>query len=351
MEPRVLIADDDQAWLNAVNKRLGDYAPAFVTTTALGSQNALAAMEREPFLLVVAELRMRGMDGFELLSLIRADYPDVPVIIVTAYDQAKTKEVVLGTGAAGYLVKPFHPDSLAKEITRILEKISEGGVLKNVSLETFLQLVEMEQRTCTLHVLNPAADAGGALFFRDGELYNARSGKKQGKAAAYEILSWPTVMVSIENACLFEENRIGDQLQAILLDAMRSRDEGEEDLPEGGDPIEVSETIPISADPEPIPGLAEPRAAIPNAALLEIIEKEKLSCFVKLKDGNGDSGYFSFRNGEPFDAAYRDSRGVAAAIEIIRSKSCRIELLALPDRKLKKQIRDSLSKLIEQARK
>ncbi|MFO7839253.1 MAG: response regulator [Desulfosalsimonadaceae bacterium] len=228
MLPQVLLVDDDRSWLKMMEKELANYAGSFRVKSTNSAENALAMLAREHFMLVVSDLRMSGMDGFELLSRILEKYPDVPVIIVTAHDRPKTKEVVFRSGAAGYMVKPFPADKMSREISKMLSKKAEGGNLHNVSLETFLQLVEMEQQTCTLHVLNKTRGSGGVLFFRDGELVNARICDRMGTAAAYEILSWSGVSVFIENNCVFEEKQIDGDLQAILLDAMRSKDENDD---------------------------------------------------------------------------------------------------------------------------
>jgi CheY-like chemotaxis protein len=228
MVPQVLVVDDDANWLRLISKELEGYAASFRVSTADSAQKALAVMRQEHIMLLITDLRMPGMDGFELLSRVLTDFPDVPVIIVTAYDRPKTKDVVFRSGAAGYLIKPFDTEKLAREINKMLTKKSEGGNLHNVSLETFLQLVEMEQQTCTLHVLDKTGTTGGVLYFRDGDILNARIGDRQGKAPAYEILSWTGVSVFIENNCVFEDKMIDGDLQAILLDAMRSKDENAE---------------------------------------------------------------------------------------------------------------------------
>ncbi len=236
MLPQVLLVDDDRSWLKMMEKELANHAGSFGVKSTNSAENALAMLRREHFMLVVSDLRMSGMDGFELLSRILEKYPDVPVIIVTAHDRPKTKEVVFRSGAAGYMVKPFPAEKMSREINKMLSRKAEGGNLHNVSLETFLQLVEMEQQTCTLHVLSQTKGSGGVLFFRDGELVNARIRDIMGTRAAYEILSWSGVSVFIENHCVFAEKQIAGDLQAILLDAMRSKDEiaeGESDAPGG----------------------------------------------------------------------------------------------------------------------
>lgn len=226
-----MIVDDDSAWLDSMKNELEKYSSEFFVIPAYDGRPALDLLEKEDVSIVVSDLRMPGMDGFELLSRVLVQYPDISVIIITAYDRPKTREVVFKSGADDYMPKPFDAAELADKIIRSLKKKSEGGSLHNVSLETFLQLIEMEQQTCTLRILNKdEATRMGVLFFRDGELMNARLGNRLGRGAAYEILSWSGVSLSIENYCPIEEKQLEGELQAMLLDAMRTRDESNEDF-------------------------------------------------------------------------------------------------------------------------
>jgi hypothetical protein len=70
----------------------------------------------------------------------------------------------------------------------------------------------------------------GVLFFRDGDLINARLGGRQGHEAAYEILSWSGVSLTIENFCQVTEKLIDGGLQSMLLNAMRQKDENRPDF-------------------------------------------------------------------------------------------------------------------------
>lgn len=230
MIPKVLIVDDDHAWLRLIQAELEEYTDSFSVVTVDGGQAALDILKEDHISLIVSDLRMPGMDGYDLLSRILKVYPDIPVFIVTAYDKPKTSDVVFKSGAAGYMKKPFSGEELAGEVINTLNKTSEGGSLHNVSLDTFLQLIEMEQQTCTLRIINKKQRKGGVIFFRDGDIMNARIGDQHGKGAAYEILSWSRVSLSIEHDCVFTEKKIKGDLQAILLDAMRSKDEKAEEM-------------------------------------------------------------------------------------------------------------------------
>lgn len=225
MKPKVLIVDDDLALLRLMQVELENYSDSFSVLTANSALEALNVLKKEHIAFVVSDLRMPGMDGYDLLAQILKIYPDIPVYIITAFDKPKTRDVVVKSGAAGYLRKPFSAEELVETITHSLRKRSEGGSLHNVSLDTFLQLIEMEQKTCTLHIIDKKGRNQGALFFRQGDLFNARVGSRQGKPAAYDILSWSNVSLSIEHDCVFKEKKIDGDLQAILLDAMRTKDE------------------------------------------------------------------------------------------------------------------------------
>jgi len=136
-------------------------------------------------------------------------------------------------GAVGYIAKPFLIENLARQILTTLRKESEGGTLHNVSSGMFLQLIEMEQKTCTIRLEDKSSHKKGILFFHEGELFDARVNNMQGQAAAHEIFLWDAVNLSIQNGCALKENKIQSDLQPLILEAMRRKDEDEpEEVPE-----------------------------------------------------------------------------------------------------------------------
>jgi len=113
-----------------------------------------------------------------------------------------------------------------------LEKESEGGSIRGISAGLFLQLVELEERTCTIRLTDRKSRQQGVLWFREGKLLDARYGNQQGIEAAYTILSWQDVILSIQNRCPKNDNNIQEDLQTVLLEAMRRHDEA---VPDEGD--------------------------------------------------------------------------------------------------------------------
>lgn len=119
MKPRIAIIDDEQRMVDIITMLLSrkGYAP---TGFAI-AESAIAAMEEQPFDLVLTDLRMPGMDGIEVLERMRAIDDEVPIILMTAYADVKTALAAMKAGAFDYVQKPFDNTELDALITRALE--------------------------------------------------------------------------------------------------------------------------------------------------------------------------------------------------------------------------------------
>lgn len=81
---------------------------------------ALEAMKRLAPTIVLLDLVMPEMDGFEALRKIRASYPATAVIVVTAHTSAENIRAVLDAGAAGVVVKPFKPAQVVESLAQLV---------------------------------------------------------------------------------------------------------------------------------------------------------------------------------------------------------------------------------------
>ena len=225
MIKNILIVDDDREMLLALREGLNKYQDTFSVTMAADGRQAVKILENTVVSLVVTDLKMPHMDGFELLAHVMQLYPEIPVIIITGYSTSELERLALEGGAVGYIAKPFLIENLAHQILTTLRKESEGGTLHNVSSGIFLQLMEMEQKTCTIRLENKQNGRKGVLFFSKGELFDARVNDNQGKTAAYEIFAWDEVNLTIQNGCALKKNLIRQDIQTLLLESMRRKDE------------------------------------------------------------------------------------------------------------------------------
>jgi CheY-like chemotaxis protein len=100
-------------------------AGRFQMEFALSAPDALqrAAEVRDPSLiLILSDVNMPGMSGLDMLPKVRAQHPDVPVIMITAYGDAETRRKAIERGAVGLLTKPIDFALLRQEIDTRLEQ-------------------------------------------------------------------------------------------------------------------------------------------------------------------------------------------------------------------------------------
>jgi two-component system NtrC family response regulator len=115
---RILVVDDDES-LRRVTQFQLEQAGYQVTAAASGIE-ALRIIEQAPPDLVLTDLRMPGLSGLELLKKIRANYPEIVVIIVTAFGTVESAVEAMKAGAYDYITKPVNTDELKLTIERAL---------------------------------------------------------------------------------------------------------------------------------------------------------------------------------------------------------------------------------------
>src|SRR5690242_5504450 len=117
---RVLVVDDEQSARSGLEKLLR--MEGYAVDTAVDGLNALAIAAEHPPDVVVTDLNMPQMDGAALLTKLRAQDPDLPVILVTASTDVTAAVSAMRAGADDYLTKPIDFDALLLVIERALER-------------------------------------------------------------------------------------------------------------------------------------------------------------------------------------------------------------------------------------
>ena len=127
MTHRVLVVEDSPAMRAFLRAALEDEGLAEVVVAANGFE-ALRALPRERFDLVVTDINMPDIHGLELLSFIRKSdvHRHLPVLIVSTEGAQRDRERGMALGANGYLAKPFTADALADAV-RAVRKPVEGA--------------------------------------------------------------------------------------------------------------------------------------------------------------------------------------------------------------------------------
>jgi DNA-binding NtrC family response regulator len=114
MTAKVLIVDDEEDFLDIMTQRLSIRGIDVTVTTS--AENALAMIEKEPYDALIIDCMMPGMDGFQTLKALKAQTPDVQVILHTAYIPEEKTAEALRLGALAVIEKPADLDLLTRKI-------------------------------------------------------------------------------------------------------------------------------------------------------------------------------------------------------------------------------------------
>ena len=104
------------------------------------AEEALQLLGHEDFFMVITDARLGGMSGYEFLAKVRAQWPDLPVLMITAYATAKLAVEAIKAGAMDYLAKPFAPEELLHAVARCAERyrlLQENANLRARATETY----------------------------------------------------------------------------------------------------------------------------------------------------------------------------------------------------------------------
>jgi DNA-binding NtrC family response regulator len=136
--PPVLVVDDEKNMRLSLKTVLTD--ERYAVRAVESAEEALELLAREDFFMVITDARLGGMSGYEFLAKSRAQWPDLPVLMITAYATPKLAVEAIQAGAIDYLAKPFAPEELLHAVARCGERyrlLQENANLRARATETY----------------------------------------------------------------------------------------------------------------------------------------------------------------------------------------------------------------------
>lgn len=116
----ILVVDDDRAACKSIANIL--VHEGYSVDMAGGGDEALAMEAKKEYAMVIADLKMPGVSGLDLLKQLKTRNPDLTVIIITGYPSIKTAVESIKESAFDYIPKPFTPGELRDMVSRALER-------------------------------------------------------------------------------------------------------------------------------------------------------------------------------------------------------------------------------------
>lgn len=238
---KVLLVDDDPGLLFPLSKDLSADQSAYRLVVAGNGKEALEILAREDIALVVSDVNMPGITGFDLLATVRERYPQIGVILMTAYGTEKMRQIVRESGCLYFLEKPFRFDMLRGLIEEQLAKKPVGfnGTLKNILLTDLIQICCIAGADMAIRVTDGSSE--GVFYIESGEVIHAECCGETGENALYRIIKWESGSFESIHAEQFPATTINKPYMYLLMEGSRLSDESagritEEDSPEDDDP-------------------------------------------------------------------------------------------------------------------
>lgn len=120
----VLLADDHAIIRDGLRQILADTEDLVVAGEAANGQQLLERLAQRPWGVLVLDISMPGRNGLDLLKQIKADYPDLPILVLSMHQEEQYALRALRAGAAGYLTK----ESDAELVVAAVRKVANGGM-------------------------------------------------------------------------------------------------------------------------------------------------------------------------------------------------------------------------------
>ncbi|MCI5122762.1 MAG: sigma-54-dependent Fis family transcriptional regulator, partial [Candidatus Electrothrix sp. AUS4] len=118
--PRILIVDDELSMRDFLKILFEN--EGYEVTVAVDAASALDFVDKDPFDIVITDIRMPGMSGLDLLAELKQRFPDLPVVMITAYASPDDAVQAMRKGAFDYITKPFHVDELKSVVRTAVQR-------------------------------------------------------------------------------------------------------------------------------------------------------------------------------------------------------------------------------------
>ncbi len=118
--PPLLVVDDEKNMRLSLQTLLGD--ERYVVLAVESAEAGLALLAKETVFMVITDARLGGMSGYDFLNKVRSRWPELPVLMITAFATPKLAVEAIKAGAMDYLAKPFAPEELLHAVSRCAER-------------------------------------------------------------------------------------------------------------------------------------------------------------------------------------------------------------------------------------
>jgi len=209
----VLVVDDELSLRDSVKEWLDE--EGYSAAMAASGAEALQKLAQEPFHLMITDIKMAEMDGVELLKRAKKTFPELEVIMMTAYATVDTAVDSMKTGSYDYLTKPFEPDALIDKVNAIYARFEDIRAVK-VGFSNIVMATDFSKPAdCAFDFASRIAQFYGARM----HIFHALDAEREDDLAN---ASQSGIERNINEALSRMKKRYGDELDNIIEYSLES---------------------------------------------------------------------------------------------------------------------------------
>jgi len=205
---KILVVDDNAYLVDILSFSLE--MENYEVLKAYDGEEAIKIISKNPPDLILADIMMPKMDGFELCKKTKEDpkTKDIPFLFLTAKGKLDDQLKGFSLGGDDYIVKPFNLNDLLKKIAKSIEQYKEkGSIVKDIPKEgdisefpiiKVLQSMKSNKETATLTATT--SDDVGKIYIKNGKITKAETSVSKDKVALESILTWKDGKFQIKNS-------------------------------------------------------------------------------------------------------------------------------------------------------
>jgi response regulator RpfG family c-di-GMP phosphodiesterase len=217
MKIRCLIIDRNPIFSEKLAKLINAYRDDFQVQTFANVDAAIEVIASTEISLVLCEPALADpVTG--LVACIMDRDPAVPLIVTGQEESPALDRLVSLECVKGFITRPnVQPADLAGKVVLALGSLVYQGNIRGVNCITLIQILEQENKDCSLRIMNNSEKIEGWLFLKKGNLLNAVCGASAELEAVKKIFCWESVDIELYNICPLNEKRIDADITTLIL--------------------------------------------------------------------------------------------------------------------------------------
>ena len=226
---KILILDDDQEFLATYGRIFSNLPSRPEVRVANCATRAMALLEAEPFALLITDLRMPKIDGFQMLLSARRRFPALRTIAMTAMGDQQYRARAYASGIDLYTEKPTTSAEIrlfGECVEALLEQGAHDGGFRGIQSKSLMDLVQFEclsQNSSVLRISHGSFE--GRLWIQEGDVIDAEVQDLRGEEAFKQIFGWKMGHFEILPGDEQRPRTIHTSYESLLLDSAQTLDE------------------------------------------------------------------------------------------------------------------------------